>query len=121
MGLDMYAFKTRQNVPAVDFKVPEDAKPIATWWKHPNLHGWMQELYYERGGTGPDFDCDTLRLDLADLDALEKTVLADELPETHGFFFGQSQPEDKALDLAFIAEARKAIAEGFTVFYDSWW
>lgn len=121
MGLDMYAFKTRHAVPETDFEVPDDVELIAQWRKHPNLHGWMQDLYYERGGVGPDFDCDTLRLDLADIDALEKLVLADQLPETTGFFFGESLPEDKELDLAFIAEARKAIAEGFSVFYDSWW
>ncbi len=121
MGLDMYAFKTRQPVPAVDFKVPDDAERIATWRKHPNLHGWMEELYYQRGGKGPDFDCDTLRLDAADIDALEVDVMAGQLPHTSGFFFGESLPEDLADDLAFIAEARKAIAEGYSVFYDSWW
>ena len=121
MGLDMYAFKTRQAVPETDFEVPDDAELITQWRKHPNLHGWMQQLYEERGGNNGDFDCDTVRLDLADIDALEKVVLADQLPETHGFFFGESQPEDKELDIAFIAEARKAIAEGYNVFYDSWW
>lgn len=121
MGLDMYAYKTRQDVPQVDFDEPGDAKKIGYWWKHPNLHGWMRELYYERGGEGPDFDCDNVRLDLADIDALEKLVLADQLPETTGFFFGQSQPEDKDRDLAFIAKARKAIAQGFKIYYRAWW
>jgi hypothetical protein len=122
MGLDMYAFKTPRAVPATDFEVPEEeVEQIAEWRKHPKLHGWMKALYYERGGKGEHFDCDTLRLDPADIDALEKAVLADQLPETHGFFFGESQPEDKELDIAFIAEARKAFADGYSVFYDSWW
>ena len=121
MGLDMYAFKTRQAVPETDFEAPDDVELITQWRKHPDLHGWMRQLYDVRGGQSDEFDGDTVRLDLADIDALEKAVLAGMLPETHGFFFGESQPEDKELDIAFIAEARKAIAEGYNVFYDSWW
>ena len=29
----------------------EDAyTEIAYWRKHPNLHGWMEDLYYKKGG-----------------------------------------------------------------------
>ena len=120
MGLRMYAFKTHQEVPEADFKAPEDAEIFAEWREHPNLHGWMRALYGERGGESNQFNCNTLRLDLADINALEKVVLAGLLPETEGFFFGESQPEDEEDDLAFIAEARKFIAQGYIVYYDSW-
>lgn len=121
MGLDMYAYKTRQEVPQVDFEEPADAKQIGYWWKHPNLHGWMRQLYFHRGGQDTDFNCSCLQLDAGDLDVLEATIKADKLPETQGFFFGQSQPEYKARDLAFIAKARKALAQGFNLYYRAWW
>lgn len=121
MGLDMFAFRTSAWIPATDFKGPDDSRELACWRKHPDLHGWMEALYRRKGGNSEAFNCDTLRLDLDDLDALEQAVLADALPHTEGFFFGESRPEEKALDLAFIARARQAIEEGDSVFYDSWW
>lgn len=121
MGLDMYALKTTESVDkAVDFKV-EEYTEIFYWRKHPNLHGWMSERYFERGGANPDFNCDTLRLTKNDLDRLETAIIKNELPVTSGFFFGQSSCEERARDLEFVAIARKALNEGYTVFYDSWW
>lgn len=117
----MYAFKTTEQVVDTDFEGPEDSTEIGRWWKHPNLHGWMEGLYREKQGGQVVFDCATVRLNLADLDALQEAVEEGSLPVTRGFFFGESQPEDRDLDLAFIAKAREAIAEGFVVFYDSWW
>jgi hypothetical protein len=52
---------------------------------------------------------------------LEAAVRGEALPETTGFFFGESTPEHQADDLEFIAAARTAIGAGLTVFYDSWW
>lgn len=43
------------------------------------------------------------------------------LPRTTGFFFGTSDGSERADDLAFIARAREALAQGYTVFYYSWW
>jgi len=48
-------------------------------------------------------------------------IKAIELPDTEGFFFGKSDGTEQADDLTFIAKAREAIAQGQTVFYDSWW
>jgi hypothetical protein len=46
MGLDMYAMTTTEAVAdAVDFKVGIAAE-LHYWRKHPNLHGWMEALYY---------------------------------------------------------------------------
>lgn len=122
MGLDMYAHITTTDIPDVDFQYPEgNGFRIAYWCKHPNLHGWMQDLYYRKGGSNPDFNCATLRLTLDDLAKLEQAVNADALPETTGFFFGKSHPEDKAYDLAFIERARKAVHDGYQLFYYAWW
>jgi len=121
MGLDMNAFITETDIAEVDFAFPKDSLEIAYWRKHPNLHGWMEELYRDKGGSAATFNCVNLRLDATDIDALELVVLADVLPLTTGFFFGESTPEDKADDLAFIAKARELLAQGKAVFYSAWW
>jgi len=121
MGLDMYAYATRETLPgAVDFKV-NDASEIHYWRKHPDLHGWMEELYFKKGGSAEQFNCVTLALTSADLDRLERDVKADGLPDTEGFFFGESDGSEVDDDLLFIAKAREAISAGMNVFYDSWW
>jgi hypothetical protein len=48
-------------------------------------------------------------------------VRAANLPPTEGFFFGESDGSETEDDLAFIAKARKALADGLTVFYYAWW
>ena len=121
MGLDMYAYSTQQVIPPVDFEMPQDAQKIAQWRKHPNLHGWMHTLYLHKGGADEQFNCSQVELTLYELDALEEAVRAQDLPDTCGFFFGESQPEDQADDLAFIAAARRAIAAGNRIFYTAWW
>lgn len=120
MGLDMYAYKTLEPVEACGFKEPEDTEEIQYWRKHPNLHSWMEQLYRSKGGLG-QFNCTTVRLDDADLIALEDAVKNDRLPPTEGFFFGTSRPEEKDDDLKFIIAAREAMKDGYTVFYSSWW
>ena len=99
----------------------DDTIELAYWRKHPNLQGWMQELYYEKGGEG-EFNCVDVELTLEDLDALEATLDEEELPETVGFFFGSNADEHYAeTDREFIREARAAIKKGYKVFYSSWW
>ena len=121
MGLDMYAMTTKEDVPgAVDFKVQE-ASELHYWRKHPNLHGWMTALYYEKGGSEDIFNCVPVALTDEDLDRLEADVKAGKLPHTEGFFFGASDGNETDDDLAFVAKAREALAAGQTVFYDSWW
>lgn len=121
MGLDMYGVKTREKIIGeVDFSVTE-AEAIHRWRKHPDLHGWMQQLYYRKGGQGKDFNCNTLLLTESDLDVLEADIRGNALPSTAGFFFGESDGTEKEDDLEFIGKARQAIREGYNVFYDSWW
>lgn len=94
---------------------------IMYWRKHPNLHGWMQDLYYEKGGEAESFNCVPVELTSEDLDRLEKDILENRLPHTDGFFFGESRSGINEKDLEFIKLSREAIAEGERVFYDSWW
>lgn len=120
MGLDMYAMVT-STTPArpVDFEAA-DASQLHYWRKHPNLHGWMEALYLEKGGR-QNFNCAPVLLDPEDLDRLEADIRAQRLPPTVGFFFGETDGSEVEDDLAFIAKARAAIADGKRVFYDSWW
>lgn len=125
MGLDQYAYAVAAKyvTKPVDFEIPEKARreELAYWRKHPNLQGWMRELYIQKGGGDQDFNCVPVQITEEDLDALERDVLAEDLPETSGFFFGSSRPEDKDDDLAFIHKAREALRAGKAVYYSSWW
>jgi len=141
MGLDQYAWSLpdcdglpdiigQENRPKAWDWGKED---LAYWRKHPNLQGWMEELYFKKkaasgwvpgdkdGGTFGEFNCVAVRLTAEDIDALELAIEGGALPETEGFFFGVSQPEDTATDLKFIEDARAALRNGRAVYYDSWW
>lgn len=121
MGLDMYAMITTEAITeAADFKT-DHAQELHYWRKHPNLHGWMENLYYAKGGTAQSFNCAPVALSAEDLSRLEDDIRSGSLPPTSGFFFGESDGAESEDDLAFIAKARAAIAAGYTVFYDSWW
>jgi len=118
MGLDQYAHEVNSD---------GERPAIACWRKHNRLQGWMEALYREKGGTG-DFNCQEVALDLEDLHNLEDAVRNRELPETHGFFFGQDSyedplnaAEDRKADLAFIKKAREALRGGSRVVYSSWY
>ena len=121
MGLDQYAFITNEVFDRpIDFE-PEQQTQLHYWRKHPNLHGWMADLYSAKGGTDVDFNGNPVMLTADDLKRLELDVRKGVLPETQGFFFGMSTGEERADDLTFIAKANEAITNGYTVYYDSWW
>lgn len=124
-GLDMTAVKVKGGSISkpVDFVLPDDsnAEELHYWRKHPNLHGWMERLYHEKDGQEQNFNCCPVQITLEDLDTLEKDVTNKDLPETSGFFFGESSDEDQADDLEFIEKARQAINNGHDVYYTSWW
>ena len=139
MGLDQYGIARKgapRKVPQTWITTDEDGNEkevveyynewddtiqLAEWRKHPNLQGWMTDLYYEKGGED-EFNCVELELTLEDLDALEATLDEEELPETVGFFFGTDSSDYYAeADREFIVQARAAIKQGYTVVYSSWW
>lgn len=122
MGLDMYAMATTEKVSAeVDFEGPKGSEKFHYWRKHPNLHGWMEMLYRAKGGKAKDFNGDCLALTDTDLLELEVSLKRESLPETVGFFFGQSDGSEYEDDMKFIEEARKRLAAGQVVYYTSWW
>ena len=136
MGLDMYAYvavkegQQREfyesaviDVDSGDLKNTTVTRPreIAYWRKHPNLHGWMHQLWESRGNSG-DFNGDELELTYDDLERLELDVIAGTLPGTSGFFFGNDADDHyRKDDLEFIKNARAELFMGLKVFYNSSW
>lgn len=126
MGLDMFAFSTKAKPKTeVDFETKNfDPTEIHYWRKHPNLHGWMQNLYESKGGDpNADFNGECVVITESDLEDLEHDLKQFDLPDTRGFFFGQSESNDEELqdDLEFVRKAREEIKAGKTVYYTSWW
>ena len=126
MGLDMYAYvATKQD----DHTTNSSSRELAYWRKHPNLHGWMERLWEEKGRPGDDhhpnggsFNGVELELTWDDLEQLEKDINEGNLPYTEGFFFGS--PSDdyyREQDLKFIREAKAQLFLGLRVFYNSSW
>lgn len=123
MGLDQYAV-ARKGEPVEKDGMLEwpEKKELAYWRKHPNLEGWMEDLYRRKGGEEEEFNCVDVELTLEDLDDLEKAVKGKGMPKTEGFFFGSDSDERyREQDFQFIEDAREAIKDGFTVVYSSWW
>lgn len=124
MGLDMYVEKVPKGKikKSVDFTLPKSviSEEVHYWRKHPNLHGWMENLYHEKGGKEEQFNCAKVQLTKDDLDDLERAIIDNNLPDTGGFFFGTTDGSEMEDDLAFIKEARNAI-KTHDIYYTSWW
>lgn len=135
MGLDMYVYVATQAGAQSAYyeaefgddksKVGTVGRPreIAYWRKHPNLHGWMRQLWESRGNSG-DFNGDELELTWEDLAQLEEDIHNHRLASINetGFFFGN--PSDdyyRIQDLEFIKNARAELFMGLRVFYNSSW
>ena len=101
------------------------------WVKYNKIQLWSRVFDFSNGKE--------VKLGNDEINALEEAINNLELPETSGFFFGsdsytwdsdgaiaeeekvQSDYYHKASDLEFVAEARKLLAEGFEVYYNSSW
>jgi hypothetical protein len=122
MGLDMYAYAAAK--PNMDWN-SNNQREIAYWRKHPNLHGWMEQLWHSRNTdpiTDPMFNGVELELTWADIDQLEHDIQNNLLPSTSGFFFGDdSDNYYKQQDLDFVRQARAELFSGLKVFYNSSW
>ena len=120
----MYAYTATR--PDADYETGQ--RELAYWRKHPNLHGWMEQLWrYKMQAENRDPDQHTfngieLELDWQDIDELEQDVVNNNLPQTDGFFFGNDADEHyKETDLAFVKKARAELFLGLRVFYNSSW
>jgi hypothetical protein len=108
------------------------AKPreLAYWRKHPNLQGWMEQLWLKKGGIdtggawGSSFNGIELELTWDDLNQFEQDIKNGVVAslDIKGFFFGT--PKDdyyRNQDLQFIADAKAELIIGLKVFYNSSW
>jgi hypothetical protein len=140
MGLDMYAYVAaragQQNEfyegstwdPELKQSVNphvEQPREIAYWRKHPNLHGWMEQLWNKHNGGDQDsgkFNGIEVELTWDDLDRLEHTIKKRRLPDTSGFFFGNNADQHYYdQDLKFVQKAKAETFLGLKVFYNSSW
>jgi len=126
MGLDMYAFSVDVEVArggVTDVALGDNAEQISYWRKFNALHGWMEDLYRQKGGSKASFNCTTVRLTANDLDRLEMDTGNNKLVPVNGFFFGVQEIDSEDLEsvTTFVKVARQALADGKAVFYDSWW
>ncbi len=129
MGLDQFAYTAAQEN-------SQSTRELAYWRKHPNLQGWMEQLWRSKLDchnsdefvntkypTG-DFNGVELELTWEDLVQLEEDILNGHMAslQTVGFFFGD--PKDdyyKENDLEFIRHAKAELIVGLKVFYNSSW
>ena len=119
MGLDMYAYVANKEQ---DHDTESSSRELAYWRKHPNLHGWMEELYRAKGGDAEIFNGVEVELNYDDILQLEEDVKNGRLPPTSGFFFGT--PSDDyylTTDLEFVRQAKAELFVGLRVFYNSSW
>ena len=139
MGLDMYAYVGAEGQRDAfyegsefdkelgEFVNPRMSRPreLAYWRKHPNLHGWMEQLWIEKSDARndpDDFNGVELELTWEDLERLEQDILAQDLPHTEGFFFGDPRDDYyREQDLKFIRDAKAELFCGLRVFYNSSW
>jgi len=125
MGLDQYAY-TRNT---------DYTNCVAQWRKHARLQEFMERLWVEKTGTpAQDFggegglNNEFMELDEGDIEKLAQAIATDysEYFCEGGFFYGhqfqeESVQENKENDLAFVEEAKKALADGEKVYYSCWW
>jgi hypothetical protein len=137
MGLDMYAYVANKAGQQNEFwescvfdeetrvyTSPTVAQPreIAYWRKHPNLHGWMEQLAERKNLEYDTFNGIEMELTHEDLNELERAITHKQLPSTSGFFFGNDADEHYyESDLSFIKNARAELFFGLKVFYNSSW
>jgi hypothetical protein len=134
MGLDQFAYVAARSGQNEDYwqqnldenlnSVPKP-REIAYWRKHPNLHGWMENLWHEKNtdpALNPAFNGVELELTWDDLERLEQAIKNRGLPATSGFFFGNDSDDYYAAqDLQFVYDAKAEIFLGLRVFYNSSW
>jgi hypothetical protein len=108
MGLDMYLIGYRY-IHNMDKRTQASRKrgkktgeliDLGYWRKHPNLHGFIVETFAD----GVD-ECQEIDLSADDLRQILVAIEAAELPETTGFFFGESDGTEQSEDLTIFREA----------------
>lgn len=131
MGLDMYLtgskYHSKHNNQGkvieremVDgFPVKETRLELGYWRKHPNLHGFIVNEFAE----GKD-NCQEIELTREDCLKIAKAIENDNLPDTSGFFFGDSAWHKKEANVEVFRKAAEWLGEKDwtkTVIYQASW
>ena len=109
MGLDQYLngkkfYGRYQTNPRMeDGHVLEEVTiALGYWRKHPNLHGYIVQTFAD----GKD-ECQDIELSAENIATIIEAIQKRELPETTGFFFGESNGSDTEMaeDLEIFGKA----------------
>ena len=124
------SYKMQKNIKEKANKRIEEIKSeteIGYWRKHADLHGYMEDLYIERGGR-EEFNCveiDLYKEDCEEIIAFARERLEeneDEVEHTTGFFFGQTQKEDWEETIKIFENALNTVNfDTEEIYYNSWW
>jgi hypothetical protein len=138
VGLDQYVYKLNKDEVIIteDLLITECALPkeeIFYWRKFPSLQGWMNSLYFYRGGSEM-FNNVPLLLEREDLLRFQSDFESGLLPQTSGFFFGNDlnllSSDKHERELAknryvytqeFVKTSLKLIDKHYLIVYDSSW
>ena len=119
MGLDQYLYAISME----DWNEQRftNAEELGHWRKHPNLHGWFQNLWRQRNGTTRPLRHEKVVVRLPGLAGLASAVIKNELPYCEGEYFGTSEDSDSQLsaDLEIIQDAVIAARQGKVVYYEA--
>ncbi|TZG36575.1 hypothetical protein [Agrobacterium sp. B1(2019)] len=114
MGLTIIATKTSTRLQK-QTDIEWEVNPIVhDWPRHPDLYGWLEALYFQKGGKFDELAGSTVRLDAHDIDELERAIRKRNLPKFNRFPC-QSDGSERDDDLLFISKARDEIAAGFEI------
>jgi hypothetical protein len=128
MGLDMYlrglkfpAYSTRPLKCEDGYPITTMEVELAYWRKHPDLHGFIVQQF----GNGED-NCQKIYLNEKALEIILDAVKMEALPDTKGFFFGVSSPDDRPYSIEVLQQALRWIKsnpeiETRTVYYQASW
>ena len=116
---DTNSFILRNPTIPVPYQLGEE---LCYWRKHPDLHGWMKNLFFDKGGTTTsDFNHDIVFLTVEDVENLKTAIVEETLPKTSGFFFGDSDGRVKEGDLEKVDLMLDALSKGSAIYYTSSW
>jgi len=125
VSFDLHEFVRKNPTVMIPFGVGSE---LCYWRKHPNLHGWMKDLFYEKGGNSDSgFNGDIVFLTREDVLKLKEQIEKHTLPDTAGFFFGESYIDDEErewrdiYDMECIEKMLAAIDSGDLIYYSSSW
>lgn len=114
MGLAMYAIMMPKRL-RKETDIKWEGNPIFHDWPcHPDLYGWLEGLYFLKGGKFDELAGSTVCLDAHNIDGLERVLRLRMLPVFKRFpCISYSYMVDD--DLNFIWKAREALSRGFSV------